>query len=95
MGLTPPMIRPAAPATRIALALAAVAFAMPAYAYLDPSTGSMILSAIVGIFATVSLALKTYWYKLKALFRRSPPGAAGPVGRDAGAESPSTPGSRR
>jgi hypothetical protein len=41
-----------------------------ALAYLDPSTGSMILSAIVGMFATAALALKTYWYKLKNLFRR-------------------------
>ena len=40
----------------------------PAFAYLDPSTGSMILSAVVGIFATVGLALKTYWYKLKSIF---------------------------
>ena len=44
-------------------------FAMPAHAYLDPSTGSMILSAIVGIFATVGLALKTYWYKFKSFFK--------------------------
>jgi len=45
-------------------------FAPPAFAYLDPSTGSMILSAIVGLFATMALAVKTYWYKLKAFFRR-------------------------
>lgn len=45
-------------------------FAPPAFAYLDPSTGSMILSAIVGLFATLGLAVKTYWYKLKAFFRR-------------------------
>ena len=42
----------------------------PAFAYLDPSTGSMILSAIVGLFATLALTIKTYWYKLKAFFRR-------------------------
>jgi multisubunit Na+/H+ antiporter MnhC subunit len=47
-----------------------VGFAPPAFAYLDPSTGSMILSAIVGLFATMALAVKTYWYKLKAFFRR-------------------------
>ena len=41
------------------------------HAYLDPSTGSMIVSALVGIFASIALALKTYWYKLKNLFRRS------------------------
>ena len=44
--------------------------ATPAWAYLDPSTGSMILSAIVGLFATLALAVKTYWYKLKSLLRR-------------------------
>jgi hypothetical protein len=93
------MTRPAASATRLALAIAAGAFATPAYAYLDPSTGSMILSAIVGIFATVSLALKTYWYKLKSLFRRSRPGATGPGGPDAGpgagADRPSVRGTQR
>ncbi len=41
-----------------------------AYAYLDPSTGSMVVSAIVGIFASIALALKTYWYKIKGFFRR-------------------------
>ncbi|MBT8131872.1 MAG: hypothetical protein KJO35_06365 [Gammaproteobacteria bacterium] len=50
-------------------AIALLTFAPGAFAYLDPSTGSMILSAIVGIFATLSLAVKTYWYKLKSYFR--------------------------
>lgn len=40
-----------------------------AHAYLDPSTGSMIITAIVGLFASIVLAVKTYWYKLKAFFR--------------------------
>jgi len=39
------------------------------YAYLDPSTGSMVISVIVGIFASVVLAVKTYWYKIKNRFR--------------------------
>jgi hypothetical protein len=42
----------------------------PAFAYLDPSTGSMVVSAIVGIFASIALAVKTYWYKIKGLFKR-------------------------
>jgi hypothetical protein len=57
----------------IVAAIALAGFAPSAFAYLDPSTGSMILSAILGILATVGLALKTYWYKLKALFRGKPP----------------------
>jgi len=53
----------------VTMALALSGFAPAAFAYLDPSTGSMILSAIVGILATLGLALKTYWYKLKSLFK--------------------------
>lgn len=51
-------------------ALFFVMLAEPAWAYLDPGTGSMIISAIVGLFATVGLAVKTYWYKIKAFLRR-------------------------
>jgi hypothetical protein len=59
-------------AVSIAAIIGLAGFAQPAFAYLDPSTGSMILSAILGILATVGLALKTYWYKFKALFRARP-----------------------
>ena len=54
-----------------------------AEAYLDPSTGSLILSAIVGLLATIGLAIKTWWYKIKALFRRGAPrsGGDGTAGR--------------
>jgi hypothetical protein len=40
-----------------------------AKAYLDPSTGSMIISAIVGVLATIVLGVKTFWYKITAIFR--------------------------
>jgi amino acid permease len=50
--------------------LALLAFSPTAFAYLDPSTGSMVVSAIVGIFASIALAVKTYWYKIKGWFRR-------------------------
>jgi hypothetical protein len=45
---------------------------IPALAYLDPTTGSMLISAIVGLFASLVLAIKTYWYRIKAFFRRKP-----------------------
>ncbi len=38
--------------------------------YLDPGTGSMIISAVIGIFATLILGFKSVWYKLFGLFRR-------------------------
>lgn len=59
--------------------LSLLMLAPPAWAYLDPSTGSMILSAIVGLFATLALAVKTYWYKLKALFRRDAQQTSAPL----------------
>ena len=51
-------------------AIALGGFAPSAFAYLDPSTGSMVVSAIVGIFASIALAVKTYWYKIKGFFKR-------------------------
>lgn len=57
--------------TLTALAIAAVTFSPAAFAYLDPGTGSMIISAIVGIFASLVLAIKTYWYRLKGILRRA------------------------
>lgn len=41
-----------------------------ATAYLDPTTGSMLISALVGLFASLVLAIKTYWYRIKAFFKR-------------------------
>lgn len=38
------------------------------FAYIDPGSGSAIISAIVGVVVAAGLALKTYWYKLKGLF---------------------------
>jgi hypothetical protein len=52
------------------VALLLLAVSPAALAYLDPSTGSMVVSAIVGIFASIALAVKTYWYKIKSWFRR-------------------------
>jgi hypothetical protein len=43
-----------------------------AFAYLDPTTGSMVISAIVGLFASLVLAIKTYWYRIKSFFTRKP-----------------------
>ena len=41
-----------------------------AVAYLDPGTGSTVVSASVGIFASIALAVKTFWHKIKVSFRR-------------------------
>ncbi|MBN1980679.1 MAG: hypothetical protein JW795_04060 [Chitinivibrionales bacterium] len=39
-------------------------------AYLDPSTGAMIISAIIGLFASIVLGLKSVWYKMLSPFRK-------------------------
>ena len=54
-----------------ALAIAGLLISPDASAYLDPSTGSMVITVLVGIFASAALAVKTWWYKLRSLFRRS------------------------
>ena len=43
---------------------------MPAFSYIDPGSGSAIVSLIIGAFVATGIVVKTYWYKLKALFRR-------------------------
>lgn len=47
---------------------------VPALAYLDPTTGSMVISAVVGLFASLILAIKTYWYRIRAFFKGKPAG---------------------
>ena len=50
--------------------MASIFYMNAAHAYLDPSTGGMLISAIIGMFATLGLVIKSYWYKLKSLFRK-------------------------
>lgn len=54
----------------VLFALAAcLSITSPAYAYLDPGTGSMLISAIIGVVAAVGLGLKLFWYRLVGLLR--------------------------
>jgi len=54
-------------------AIAYGASAMPAYAYLDPGTGSMILQVLLGGAAGLALAGKLYWHRfLTVIGVRSP-----------------------
>ena len=73
---------------RVAFVLAAcLLIASPAHAYLDPGTGSMLVSALIGVAAAVALALKMFWYRVRGLFRRPKPGARpGAVGGSSGAD---------
>ncbi len=42
--------------------------ARPAYAYLDPGTGSMVLQLLLAGLAGVLVVLKLFWHKILALF---------------------------
>lgn len=52
------------------LAAVGVFVAFPAQAYLDPGTGSIVLQAIIGIVASVGVAMKIYWDKVKGFTSR-------------------------
>lgn len=56
----------------LGITMVLVVLPLQAHAYLDPTTGSMLISAIVGLFASLVLAIKTYWYRIKSFFRRKP-----------------------
>jgi hypothetical protein len=45
-------------------------YALPAWAYLDPGTGSMIVQAIIGAIAGISVSACVFWKRLKSFFRR-------------------------
>ena len=51
-------------------------YSIPAMAYIDPGSGSAIMSAIIGAVVATGMVIKTYWYKLKSLFMSTPPAAA-------------------
>ena len=83
--------RPFNPATALVLVVALLGYAPSSAAYLDPGTGSMILSAIVGLIATVTLAAKTWWYRIRRFFRRSEPEPPAPTAPTAtGEDEPSS-----
>ena len=39
-----------------------------AHAYIDPGSGSAIMSAIIGAIVAIGVTIKTYWYKIKSFF---------------------------
>ncbi len=52
-----------------------VFFAMqqPAYAYIDPGSGSLVMTAILGLIATVGYTIRKYYYKIRNLFSKKSP----------------------
>jgi hypothetical protein len=51
-----------------AVALLLVLLSTPAYAYLDPGTGSMIIQGVVAALAVASAAVAAFWTRIRRLF---------------------------
>ena len=53
------------------ISLSLLVFWVPsAFGYIDTGSGSAIMSAVIGFFVAISLAVKTYWYKIKSFFSK-------------------------
>jgi hypothetical protein len=52
----------------VALIYSVFVLTRPAYAYLDPGSGSMVLQALLGVFAAVMVVVKLYWARLMKFF---------------------------
>ncbi len=61
--------------TMISLAgfVAILSVSAPAYAYIDPATGSIVLQATIGAIAGATLFFRTSLDRVKAIFSRSKP----------------------
>jgi hypothetical protein len=53
------------------MAIIGMAFSPAALAYVDLSTGSMLIQALIGAVAVAGTLLKVYWTKLVGFLRRS------------------------
>ena len=53
---------------KMAFAACLVAFATPAYAYIDPGTGSALVAALVAAFAAAYAYIKHFWHRFIGLF---------------------------
>ena len=42
----------------------------PAYAYIDPTTGSFVFQALLGVLASIGVLIKFNWTRLRNLVRR-------------------------
>ena len=50
-----------------------ISYTSPAYAYLDPGTGSMLLTGLIAGLAAIISFLSIYWQKVKAFFVKQEP----------------------
>jgi hypothetical protein len=56
--------------TAAVIAAAIMLWTAPAYAYLDPATGSILLQGLLAGVAGLLVVLRLYWGRVTAFFRR-------------------------
>jgi hypothetical protein len=54
----------------MALTALVLLLASPAYAYLDPGTGSILVQALLAGLAVASAAIAAFWTRIRQLFAR-------------------------
>jgi hypothetical protein len=57
----------------LCLIVGLISYTSPAYAYLDPGTGSMLITGLIAGLAAVISFLSIYWQKVKAFFVKQEP----------------------
>ena len=57
----------------LCLIVGLISYTSPAYAYLDPGTGSLLLQGLLAGFAAIISVLSIYWQKVKAFFIKQEP----------------------
>ena len=57
----------------LCLIVGLISYTSPAYAYLDPGTGSMLLTGLIAGLAAITSFLSIYWQKVKAFFVKQEP----------------------
>lgn len=45
-------------------------FTVPSYAYIDPSSGSIVIQAIVAAFIAAGAGVKIFWNKITGIFKK-------------------------
>jgi len=56
--------------TVLLILMSALFFSQPALAYVDPGSGSVIVTAILGFFAAIGYTLRKQFYRIKRLFSK-------------------------
>ena len=57
----------------LCLIVGLISYTSPAYAYLDPGTGNMLLQGLIAGLAAIISFLSIYWQKVKAFFVKQEP----------------------